>query len=372
MRHQSAQVLPAEIQHVRIKSILSPDWQTLNKVTIKLRVGNLRFLKTLLPKTSDGLWSVLVNGRVVSVSRDGKLYCVPLEAEDGGHLSTVEMIYSGQESSGGLFGRMAYTAPSFQGLPLRDIEWEVYARPDYRLFGFGGTMELRRESTAMEYAKFGTEHYAAWNRQMREETLERAKDTLNAGEAWQRSGQQQKAKQALKEAVNYSQGQSDLNEDARVQFDNLIKEQVKIGLVNRRGALRVSNNIISAGQQSQPQQQAVFDGNYDAEYVQSVESQLSEKDKQALEIVARKMVEQQAAAAGMLAGIHVTMPQEGRKLVFHRALQIDPMGPVTIVFRGCSVQRVNSVVWGGVAVVLFGCFWFAAQRLRARRAAVTA
>lgn len=372
VRHQSAQVLSAEIQHVRIKSILSPDWQTLNKVTIKLRVGNLRFLKALLPETADGLWSVLVNGRVVSVSRDGDLYCVPLEAEDGGHLSSVEMIYSGQESGGGLFGRMAYTAPSFQGLPLRDIEWEVYARPDYRLFGFGGTMELRREKSAMENARFGTEHYAAWNRQMREETLERAKDTLNAGEAWQRSGQQQKAKQALKEAVNYSQGQSDLNEDARVQFENLIKEQVKIGLVNRRGALRVSNNIISADQQAQPQQPAAFDGNYAPEYVQSMESQLSEKDKQALEVVARKMVEQQAAAAGMLAGIHVTMPQEGRKLVFHRALQIDPMGPVTIVFRGCSVQWMNSVVWGGGAVILFGCFWFAAQRFKTRRVTVAA
>jgi hypothetical protein len=145
------------------------------------------------------------------------------------------------------------------------------------------------------------------------------------------SGQRMKAKKAFQQAMTYSQGQADLNEDARVQLRNLVKQQVKIGLVNRRDALRVSKNI--APEQQGEQLAGFQNGDYTQEYATSVEGRLSARDNDALEAVANKILDQQAAAAGVVTAIRVTMPEQGRPLAFRRPVQIDPKGDLTVVFR---------------------------------------
>jgi hypothetical protein len=128
--------------------------------------------------------------------------------------------------------------------------------------------------------------------------------------------------------VNVSQAEQALNEDARVQFRNVVQQQVKMGLVNRREALRSDNNIFD---DAAPQTQAGFnDGNFDPQFAARVEEQLSQQDRQALERVAGKIVDQQAAAAGQAAAIHVAMPEQGRELRFHRAVQSEVGGRLRV------------------------------------------
>lgn len=355
IRHDSAHVLPADIESVTMTSVISTGRKSLNKVAMRMKVGMLRFLKVRLPGDTDRLWTALVNGKEVSVSRDGELYCIPVEAEEGGHGTVVDFIYSGSAIGSALARKQEYAVPKFPGLPLREITWELFARPDHRYYGFEGSMEDVEVPAEDRMYYFGSESYTAWNERRRQESLERAKTVLSVGEQFARAGEQKKAKRALLEALNYSQGQADLNEDARVQFRNLIKQQVKVGLVNRRDALRVSKNIVD--DQQVQQMQGFRDGEYTQEYAASVESRLSEKDRVALEVVADKMVDQQAAAAGVVAAINVTMPQHGRSLRFYRALQIDPDGDLSVIFKSTD-DRVLKLVRGMVPFAgLFVALW---------------
>jgi len=181
-----------------------------------------------------------------------------------------------------------------------------------------------------------------------------------------RSGQQRQAKQKFQQALNFSVGQADLNEDARVQLRNLTKQQVKMGLVNRREALRFRNNIIddsAAGPVAGFQ-----NGEFTPEYARSVAQQLTDKDNRALETVADKIIEQQAAAAGVVTAISVTMPEHGKILRFHRQLQIDPAGELSVVFRARSGHLLSTLSRLVAPLVLFLALWagFALRRGRRR------
>jgi hypothetical protein len=250
------------------------------------------------------------------------------------------------------------------GLPLNDIEWDFYVPAGYRYFDFAGTMTYA-DTPATPALAFNADRYLAWNKERREATLQKARTVLDVGEELIKAGQQKRAKKALQAAFNYSQGQADLNEDARVQLRNLMKQQVKMGLVNRRDNVRFKHNIID--EQQLGQMEGFQDGDFTQEYVKSVSGRLSEKDNDALDVVADKIIDQQAAAAGVVAAIRVTMPEHGRLLKFRRDLQIDPAGELSVKFRSRSgrVTALLSALWP--AVLLFLVLWaVSAAALRPR------
>jgi hypothetical protein len=330
VRHRSADVLPASIERVRMTSVVSRSRKVLTRMVLEMRVGDLRFLKMALPDPADTLWTALVNGKEVAVSRDGDLHCIPLEEQEPGQGTTVDLIYAGGAEFSALSRRQGFRAPKFADLPLDDIEWVFFVPPGFRYSGFGGTME-RREGGSPLVRVFDAGQYREWNQREREAVLQKAKQVLDAGEQMVETGQRKMAKKAFQQALNYSQGQADLNEDARVQLRNLVKQQVKIGLVNRRDALRVSKNI--SGEKQTEQLAGFRDGDYTQEYAASVEGRLTERDNGALEVVADKIIDQQAAAAGVLTGIRVTIPEHGEQLVFGRAVQVDPKADLSVEFR---------------------------------------
>jgi hypothetical protein len=250
-------------------------------------------------------------------------------------------------------------------LPLNDIEWMFYVDPGLRYHDFEGTLTFEEMKTT-GMSVFNTGHYRQRNDAQREANLKLARDELTRGTQLARAGQQKEALKAFQQAQTYSQAQEDLNEDARVQFRNLVKQQVKMGLINRRDAVRYSRNIID--EQQLGQMEAFHDGQFTQDYVENIERRLSAKDNAALEVVADKMIDQQAAAAGVVTAIRITMPEDGRPLQFARALQIDPEGELFVSFKvgtGWGLRQGQAVL---TALALFGCFWFAASRV-SRRAA---
>jgi hypothetical protein len=372
VRHESAGVLPARIQRVRLTSVLSGADKLITRVAMDMTVGNLRLLRVKLPHDGDRLWTVVVNGRQVSTSRDGDRYCIPLDTQDGAQSTAVEFLYAGDAEVARLGTKRRLDAPSFD-LPFTDIEWDLYVPATLRCHGFRGTMEYVREQSG-DLRWFDASQYWDWNRRQRESNLAKARLELGEAEKMARAGQQQQAKMAYQNAYNYSLAEQGLNEDARVQLRNLVKQQFKVGLYSRRDAVRKSQNIAGdaqgwgQGAANQPVQ-AQYDGNFAPEVAQQVARQLTVEDNDALEAVAEKLIDQQEAAAGMLTAISVTTPEHGRKLAFRRAMQIDPSGELSIVFKTGSgrVAAIWRTLWP--ALVLLAALWAVFARTRARLAA---
>ncbi len=350
IRHDSADVLPAGIERTRITSVMAADAKQLIRVELTMTPGRLRLLKVDLPAGSDDIWLALVNGQEARVSRDGGLYCIPLDVEEGARSIQVEFMYAGNPLRGGWRGWRRYDAPRFDGLPLRDIEWVMYVPPGMRYSGFKGTMEL--QDTGSPAQRFDVHSYLAHNRTRREATLLEANRLLDEGAELMRAGRQREARDALRNAVNYSQGEADLNEDARVQFRNLQMQQVKVGLYNRRDSLRAAQNITVESPQSPLP--AVTDGQFSPEHIARFEQALSQREKTALEIVADRIVGQQDAAKAAVSAIRVAMPEHGRPLRFYRRLHIDPAASLNVEFRvvRSDMSGLFNRVWP--AVLLLG------------------
>lgn len=344
VRHKAAQVLPASVNQMHITSVMSTGGKLLTRVGLELVVGDLRFLKLSLPKPEDRLWTVLVNGKEVTTSRDGKLYCIPLEDQQGDQVTKVEFVYAGSTTSWMLWNKEEYQAPKLVGLPLKNIDWLFYALPGKKYYGFDGTMEHVKDYSEI-VAIFNVDKYQDVNKVASRAQLETAKQKLEVGQRMIQQGQLSGAKKTFQQAMNYSQADSGLNEDARVQFRNVQKQQVKIGLINRRDNLRYNSNIYDA--QQMEQMQGYQDGDFTQEYAKNVEQRLTERDNSALEKVAEKIIDQQAAAAGVVSAINITLPADGKLLRFKRDIQVDPEGNLTVAFRSSS-----GLVGSGLMLVL--------------------
>ena len=81
---------------------------------------------------------------------------------------------------------------------------------------------------------------------------------------------------------------------------------------------------------------------------------------------------QQAAAAGVVTAIRVTMPEHGKLYKFSRALQIDPEGELSVSFRaaGGEAARALNAIWP--CLLLFLVVWGGLGLRRPRRGGVAA
>jgi len=361
VRHDPASVLPASINQVRMTSVVSSGGKMLTRVMLEVVAGNsLRSLDFKLPGKGDELWTVLVDGKEVSTWSTEDFYCIPLEGQESDRKTMVDITYAGSFSKGGLFvSKHKFEAPRFK-LPLNNIEWVFYVQPGRDYFGFGGSMEQVKEDGIIVKA-FNDKHYVEWNKKRNESNRGNAITGLSVGEQLVKAGKPNQAKQSFQQAVNWSQGDEGLNEDARIQLRNLQKQQWKMGLVNRRDAVRASKNIID--DQQIGQMQGFQGGNYTQEYADNVQKKLSEKDNDALDIVANKLIDQQSAAAGVINAIGVTVPEHGRELRFRREVQIENQGDLNVTFMVGSgrLQGVWSAVWPS-AILFFGLLILVGRR----------
>ena len=167
---------------------------------------------------------------------------VPLDEVAPGETTSVELIYAGPVSHAWLFSREVFPGPKFN-LPLADIAWSLYLPPSRRYYGFGGTLQFEGELGLSAGRVFDAESYAEKAEREGAHSLQLAEDVLKQGERFAREGKQRAAKKAFEAAMNYSIGQEDFNEDARIQYRNLAKQQAIVGLVNRRADLKRSWNV---------------------------------------------------------------------------------------------------------------------------------
>ena len=356
IRHETAKVLPAGVESARFTTVLSASGKMLTQVSVQLRTGRLRFLKIGMPTTSE-LWAAQVNGTEVAIARDSDNNLnIPLELLASEKKTSIDLVYA-DSLKGTVHGTMTIPAIRFPELPLQNIQWTIFVPPGlkYRLANQDfDELDGKDSLEGGGFVKsFGRSEYLASNALQGSRNLKEAKGKLGSIGALLEKGDRIQAQKALQQAVNLSQAEQTLNEDARVQFRNVVREQVKIGLVNRREALRIDNNIYD---ERAPQTQAGYnEGNFSRAFATQVDEQLSVQDRDSLDRVATKIVEQQAAAAGQGAAINIAMPEHGRLLRFARALQNECGGKIELSLKISSdYSTATCLTWWPVIPLFLG------------------
>ncbi|MBN2684893.1 MAG: hypothetical protein JXR40_06405 [Pontiellaceae bacterium] len=343
VRLNAAEVLPAQVRSVRLNSLITQDGQALNNMVMNLDPGAERFLEMRLPQEAE-IWSVFMNETAVRPMIEKGLYYIPIEP-GADRSTTVEVMYvqaPEDESSG---RNLKFAGPQFK-LPLRDVVWTFYAPEGYRYSRFDGTMEHREEEQNWSFKRsFSETEYISYNAENARVSGNNAKINIIEANDYMEKGDQLNARKALQKAISYSQGQVDLNEDARVQYRNLVGQQGVAGLVNRRNQLKQSLNqqVVVQGTQGDMYQMS------NAE-MEQIEAQLGEKESSALRSLADRMLDQQQAAAIEVHPIRVVMATQGTKIEFDRTLQLQPDSEMVVEF--VAAPAAGGRTGQGLAVLL--------------------
>ncbi len=336
-RHAAADQIGAEVLKTDLVTVVTAAGQTINRVVLLLRVGSQRHLQAILPEGA-AIWSLAVDGQAVQPSRrtttEGRsALLVPLPQQVSDDV-LVEMIYVAQVGTASLqrdwSGRHTLSGPRFD-LPLKNITWQVHVPEDFTYGDFGGT--LAREagvSPAGGILRYDLQTYQQQiievnrrNEQVAQKQQTRARELAQQGE-------QTAARQALTKGYNFSVGNTALNEDIRVDLDNLVRQQAKVGLANAIGRLRQQSGVapdsqirgaIPAGGQNLSQQQ-----------IQRIESSLGQADSENLDLITRRILQTQAAAETSVSQIQVTMPICGQVLRFDSPVQVEPASEMAVAF----------------------------------------
>ncbi|MDH3346277.1 MAG: hypothetical protein OEL75_03745, partial [Kiritimatiellaceae bacterium] len=330
VRHNAADVLPAQVQSVRIDSVITQEDHSLNKMTMTLDPGSLRFLEMTLPDASK-IWSVFVNETAVRPLVESGRYLIPIEP--GADLSaSVEVIYAQAGDKTLLGNKHSFAGPQFK-LPLTDIRWTFYAPDAYRYSRFDGTLEYQKPPSSWMVSKkrFSEREYYEYNVSNSQRFGANAKENIVKGNQLMQSGDQRNARKAFQKAISYSQGQQALNEDARVQFRNLVRQQGVVGLANRRNQLKQSLNQVD-----EDVQMPTGNEQWSGADVRKIEAQLGEKESSSLSELAETMLDQQQAASVEVHPIRVVMAQQGTEIKFERALQLQSDAEMRVEFHSAK------------------------------------
>lgn len=346
-RHSAAEVLPATVERVAQTTVLSIGGRALTQTELTFSVGRLRFLRFTLPDALSELWTAQVNGGSVAVSKEagGQALCIPLDAVPEGDVASVSFVWASRPAKS-FGGRIALESPRFPDLPLRNIDWTLFALEGWRYALRNGDFDVADPPEVRAGWMFDSNAYALRNKARSSGQLTKAKVELQQVGQMLDQGRRAKAQRALKQVIELTQADASMNEDARVQFENVAVQNANIGFINRRGALRTYNNIFDAEAGVQQQAVPLNGGDFSREFAQQVEERLSARDRQALRMVSAKIVGQQAAVEKTPAAIVVTMPEHGNAMRFTRALLTQLGGSMTLEL---GVRR-GFLAWLGLDV----------------------
>ncbi len=375
LRHVAAQQIGAEVLETELLSVVTDAGQAIHRAVLRLRVGSQRHLQTILPEGAV-LWSSAVDGQAVQPSlRDTvagrQALLVPLPQQASGDV-LVDIVYVTDLAwpTGGAVGwpgHHALIGPRFD-LPLKNITWRAFLPQDFGYGDFGGTMAFdeRGAGTGRVWRYgWGTYQQQMFEANRRNEWVAQQQQSL-ARELAER-GNQAAARQALTKGYNFSLGNAALNEDIRVDLDNLVRQQAKVGLVNARTRLR-----LQSGEAGPTADQGILgpDGqNFSTQQAERLANSLGQADNENLEVIARRIIQSQTAAEASVSQLQVAMPLCGRVLQFASPLQVEPAAEMSVTFtaKPRHLAGIDPSLWYAVALftilVLCGVVFSWAGRL---------
>ena len=309
-RHEATRLLPARVNNVTLRSVISDEGVMLTQAKLDLIPGDKQLLNLTLPKDAS-FWFAFVNQNGVWPWREQDRILLPLEQQSAPDKpTTVEFFYSTRIASPAtrkldvtLFG------PKFD-LPLEDITWRVFLNQKWRISETGGALQLQEEVQVSSPAVTDLQSYLSNEMNLNREKTKAAEEMLGAGNLLLQKGDQQQARRAFQSAYGLSQHDDAFNEDARVQLHNLKLQQAIVGLNVRQAADNVQ------------QLRNRKDANYTQQEAKQIMDSNSADDNAALMRLAERLVQQQDAALPAPTAIRAAIPEQGRMLTFRRAVQV--------------------------------------------------
>jgi hypothetical protein len=350
-RHESADLLEAEVLSTAITSVISEQGDTIHRCEVALRAGKKRHLHVKLPEQAQ-IWSLLVDRQSRTPSFTNGALLVPLPQSTNNELEArVELVYVIPANSGSTLPKLDLAGPEFD-LPLRNIEWQCFLPAGYDYDDFGGTMNVDDEYLeGVRVSRYDFGAYEEETQRANAADLEKAVQLQAWGLEQAQAGNQKVARQALKQAFNYSVSDKSLNEDARVNLRNLMQQQAVVGLVGRRNDVNAERQT---GQAKAPQIAEEFT----QEQADRLQSSLSKDDSDNLERITSRIIEMQEAAEGMAMQLMVKSPLYGRQIRFTRSLQVKPNSPMTVTMKASQEPgKAGANDWAAIAGLMAICIF---------------
>ncbi len=355
-RHAAADQIGAEVLKTDLITVVTATGQTINRVVLMLRVGSQRHLQTILPEAAS-IWSLAVDGQAVQPSvrttaegRSALLIPLPQQTSDD---VLVDMVYvSGLSLAAGWSGRHSLAGPRFD-LPLKNITWQVHMPEGFTYSDFEGTIPVHpRIAEAGGVLRYDMQTYQQQILEVNRRNEMVAQQQQSRARELAQKGEQTAARQALTKGYNFSVSNMALNEDIRVDLDNLLRQQAKVGLINARDRLRQQSG---GAPDSQAPSVIPTDGQgFSQQQAERIESSLGQADSENLELITRRIIQTQASAETSVAQIQVTMPVCGQVLRFDSPLQVEPAAEMAVAFtaKPQRLAQVDPSLWYGFG--LFG------------------
>lgn len=345
-RHQIADSVPAQVRDVKLASILSGSGGMLTQVTLKLDPGDKRMLRITLPANSE-FWFGSINQQSVWPWREGGDILLQMEANPvSGEDSVIEFFYATHS----VVKDQSKLKASLRGpkldLPLENIVWTLYYPETWEVEKWSGNLSPDARGVGRTSITDLSDYLQSEQRN-RMLKKSKAENLLTEANQLLEMGQQEQARKAFSSAYNLSQADNALNEDARVQLQNVREQQAFVALANRRNIFINENpQAHSVAPQVEIEQKRLL--NYTDQIVQGVVSGNTEEDNRTLRILAARLIGQQQATPAHPQAIHTILPQEGRSATFSRSLQINDQADLVIDLSGKRRSGGPSLPWGSL------------------------
>jgi len=335
VRHEAANVLPARVESVHMRSLVAPDGQLLTEVTVRLFPGDKRHLNVQLPGGSK-FWFAFVNDKGVtpSLGSQGKgEILLPLEPNPvPSEAATVEFLYQQKAPASSEWKDTELTGPRFD-LPLQNISWQLYLPETWKVSSWADAWQKKTTEAIIPVTagKATFDDYLAKENQRLNLQNAKAENFLVQGNQLLQQGQQMQARELFNSAYQISQKDSAFNEDARVQLQNLRETQAMIGLNNASNGFSNTNNLNingGGGALNAPQGTNLVLSqtellNFTDQQARKVLGANAAEENAVLAALAHTLVKQQADTLPHPVAIRATLPERGAVYEFTQSLLVN-------------------------------------------------
>jgi hypothetical protein len=334
-RHEAARLLPARINSISLKSVISDDGVMLTHVQMEMLPGDKRLLNLTLPKEAR-FWFAFVNRNGTWPWREQDRILIPLEHDShGGKAIPVELFYSCRV--GNAVPRsldLDLLAPKFD-LPLENLTWRVSLDRKWKVKKWSGSFQLQQDEIVAPVAGIDLERYLQSEIAQQHEQNRHAEELLANGNSALAQGEPQQARRAFQAAYELSGHDSAFNEDARVQLHNIKLQQALIGL-NVRQANTSGDTGTLAGKLRDLRSKK--EPNYTQQDAKDIIDRNSADENAVYMRLAERLIQQQDAAVNNPSALRTSIPDQGRVLTFKRAVVVDPWADLKIRLVASETQ----------------------------------
>ena len=337
-RHEAAQLLPARVNDVTFTSVISDAGVMLTQARLDILPGDMRLLHLTLPPDAH-YWFAFVDQNGVWPWREDDQILIPLDQSSRGDQPVpVEIYFS--SSVGQPDGRaldLSLLAPKFD-LPLQDLTWQVYLSQKWQVKKWSGTLQLQQQQIVDNGEAFDLQDYLQTETNWEQSRTTEAERMLELGNSALQNGDPQQARRAFESAYGLSTHDEAFNEDARVELNNLKLQQALMGLNARQAAVAGANGVIG---DELKQLRNNRDANYTQQDAQRVIDNNSADENAAFMELAKRLIQQQEAAAANPAVIRASIPEQGRLLTFKRSVVVDTWADLGIRLKASVASAIS-------------------------------